>query len=91
MASGRTKKIKPLAIILVVIAIVLVIGGIIYLTVPANDLPGFMPGKPNYTVDSDRTYSKRGIALLILAAISLVGAWYASGLRNASLRSKPPR
>ena len=39
-------RIKPVAIVLVVVAIVLVIIGIIYLTQTANHLPGFIPGKP---------------------------------------------
>jgi hypothetical protein len=85
MASGRMK-VKPLAIILVVIAVLLLIGGIIYLVVAAPDLPGFMPGKPNYKVSSERHYTKRGIALLILSALAFVGAWYASGLRSRAVR-----
>jgi amino acid transporter len=92
-------RIKPVAIILVVVAIVLAIIGIIYLTQTANHLPGFIPGKPgakelklpicnagkkNRPCYTPRHFTKRGIAALGLAVVALVAAWYTSGLRRPS-------
>jgi hypothetical protein len=42
MADTR-KRIKPLGIVLAVVAVILIIVGIIYLTTYVKDLPGFLP------------------------------------------------
>jgi hypothetical protein len=87
---------------LIVIAIILIIIGIVYVTQTADNLPGFIPGKPskaqlrlpecnadksNRPCFTPRHYTKRGIAAFGLAAVSLVGAWYTSGLRRPSRTS----
>lgn len=82
----RKGGIRPLAIVLLLVAIACVVVGVIYLTTPAADLPGFIPGKPDYEVSSDRKYTKRGIAMLGLALVPLIGAWYASGLREKVMK-----
>jgi hypothetical protein len=85
--EARSKSgVKPLAIVLVVIGVLLLAVGIIYLTVSAPNLPGFIPGKPSYKVVHARHYTKRGIAALILAGIAFIGAWYASGMRQRMVR-----
>jgi hypothetical protein len=92
-------RIQPVAIVLIVIAVILIVVGIIYLTQTADNLPGFIPGKPsdaqlqlaecnadktNRPCFTPRHYTKRGIAALGLATIALVGAWYTSGMRRSS-------
>ena len=86
---------NPLAIALVVAAVLLVIVGIIYVTTSSWDLPGFIPGKPGDKViallkrhhRSPRKFTKRGIAAMILAAVALLGAYYAAGLNRRRRRS----
>ncbi len=99
MASSM--RIKPVAIVLVVVALVLFVIGIIYLTVTANHLPSFIPGKPSASVlklhlctatrkkdcYTPRHFTKRGIAAIGLGVVVLVGAWYTSGLRKSSSHS----
>jgi hypothetical protein len=65
-------KIRPLTIGLIVLAAVLVLIGIIYLTRTAADLPAFFPG---HAAHSTRHHVKHGIAALTLAVLALVGAW----------------
>jgi hypothetical protein len=101
---GSSMRIKPVAIVLVVVAIILFILGIIYLTQTTNHLPSFMPGKPsakqlnlpicnagktNRPCFVPRHYTKRGIAAIGLGVVALVGAWYTSGLRKPSAPSAP--
>lgn len=88
--AGRSK-IKPLAVVLVVIGVLLLIVGILYLTLTTPHLPFFLPGKPSDALIHNkhfkaRHYTKRGIAALILAAIAFIGAWYASGSRQRVVR-----
>jgi hypothetical protein len=89
-------RIQPVAIVLVVLAVILVVVGIFYLTQTANHLPSFMPGhtspklpecsarRGNEACFDPRHYTKRGIAAIGLAVILLIGAWYTSGLRTRS-------
>jgi hypothetical protein len=96
--AGETKfksksAIKPLAVILVVIGVVLLAYGIIYLTVTTPHLPFFVPGKPTEKVIHlphfrARHYTKRAIAAFILAGIAFIGAWYASGTRERIMRGR---
>lgn len=87
-------RINPATIVLIVIGVILVIVGIMYLTIPANNLPGFFPGatdpvlpkcggdlQPPLECFRERTYGKRGIAVLLLSVACFVGAWYTSGMR----------
>jgi hypothetical protein len=89
-------RIQPVAIVLVVLAVVFFVVGILYLTQTANHLPSFMPGhtspklpecsagKTTRPCFTPRHYTKRGIAAIGLGVILLVGAWYTSGLRKRS-------
>jgi hypothetical protein len=65
-------KIRPVTIGLLILAAVLVIVGIIYITRPAGDLPAFFPG---HDAHSTHHHVKHGIAALSLAVLALVGAW----------------
>jgi hypothetical protein len=94
-----------LAIVLIVVAVILIVIGIIYFTMYARDLPGFIPGKPsaaqlkldicnadksNQPCFTDRKYTKRGIAAIGLGIVCLVGAYYASGMRKSSDAASDP-
>jgi hypothetical protein len=66
-------RIRPLTILLVLLAIVLIVGAVIYFTTPAADLPGFFPG---HAARSTKPHVKHGLALLTLALLALGGAWF---------------
>jgi amino acid permease len=65
-----------LMIVLGLAALLFVGLSIVYFTTSANNLPSFMPG---HQAGSTRHHTKHGIAMLGLAAASLVGAWMLSG------------
>jgi H+/Cl- antiporter ClcA len=66
-------RIRPLTILLVVLAIALVAGGVVYFTETAHDLPAFFPG---HDVHSTTHHVKYGIALVTLAVLALGAAWF---------------
>jgi hypothetical protein len=66
-----------LCVVLVVVGVALAVLGIIYLTVAAPDLPSFIPGHVA-EARRKRTYNKRGILALVLAAVAFVLAYLAA-------------
>jgi hypothetical protein len=66
-------RIRPLTILLVVLAIALVAGGVVYFTETAHDLPAFFPGHDSH---STTHHIKHGIALVTLAVLALGAAWF---------------
>jgi hypothetical protein len=66
-------RIRPLTILLVVLAIALVLGGVVYFTETAHDLPAFFPG---HDVHSTTHHTKHGLALITLAVLALGAAWF---------------
>ncbi len=68
-SSGRTAS----AAILGVIAVVFIIGGIIYLAEPASSLPGFM----GHIANSSGHHPLRAAGCLIVGVVFAVGAWFA--------------
>lgn len=66
-------RIRPLTILLVVLAIALVVGGVVYFTETAHDLPAFFPG---HDVHSTTHHTKHGLALITLAVLALGAAWF---------------
>jgi H+/Cl- antiporter ClcA len=66
-------RIRPLTILLVVLAIALVAGGVVYFTETAHDLPAFFPG---HDVHSTTHHTKHGLALITLAVLALGAAWF---------------
>jgi H+/Cl- antiporter ClcA len=66
-------RIRPLTILLVVLAIALVAGGVVYFTETAHDLPAFFPG---HDVHSTTHHVKHGLALITLAVLALGAAWF---------------
>jgi len=63
-------------ILCAVLAVVFVVLAIVYVTQTAQDLPGFLPG---HAAGSTKHHTKHGIAMLVLAAFSVAGAWMLSG------------
>ena len=70
------RRISPLSWLLIVVGLLLLVVGIIYLTTAASDLPSFFPGAIDRVVKHKRTYSKRGIAAIVVAAAAFVGVYY---------------
>lgn len=56
-------------ILLLVLGVLAVIGGVVFLTVPAHSLPSFVPG---HIAGSTRHHTKRGIAGVIVGVVLLV-------------------
>jgi hypothetical protein len=76
--------ISPLSIVLVVVGLLLAVVGVIYLVVNAGHLPGFLPGHlsvPTHALRNGRVIrthadTKKGLAVLVAAAITFIAAWY---------------
>jgi hypothetical protein len=66
-------KIRPLTIVLIVVAVVFVGAGIYYFVTPAHNLAAFVPG---HEVHGTKHHVKHGIAMFGLAALALIGAWF---------------
>ena len=71
--SQRRIQIRPLTIVLVIVAIAFVVAAAIYFTTEAKSLPSFFPG---HDTTLTRTHTKHGIAMIGLAVLSLIGAWF---------------
>lgn len=65
--------IRPLTIVCVAVAVLLVLVGIIYVVSTANGLPSFFPG---HAAGSTRHHVKHGLAAFTLAILALIGAWF---------------
>ena len=67
--SGRTVA----AVVLGVIALVFIVAGIVYVTVPASSLPGFM----GHVAHSNGHHPLRAAGCLIVGVVFAIGAWFA--------------
>ena len=85
MTTPRPARYVPLwaSALLGVLAVLFLIGAIIYFTKTAGQLPSFFPG---HQAGSRHHHSKHGIALLVLAVVCLAGIWFGSG----DARLSPP-
>jgi multisubunit Na+/H+ antiporter MnhB subunit len=86
-SSGRTIS----AVILGVIALLFIVVGIIYLTVPAGSLPGFL-GHATTTVHGHKVASTghhplRAAGSLIVGVVFAVGAWFALKYKGKAVTS----
>ncbi len=70
-------RLTPLVVILAVLGVLLLALAVVYLTVTAPHLPGFIPGHVTH-VRRARTYTKRGLAALVLALGAFGLAVYAA-------------
>jgi hypothetical protein len=64
--------IRPLTVLLVLAGLALVAVAIVYFVTPAHSLPSFVPGHET----SNRHHVKHGIAMVGLAVLAWVGAWF---------------
>jgi hypothetical protein len=82
------RRLSPISWVLIVVGLVFLAVGIIYFTVTAPDLPGFIPGHVDRAVHA-RHYTKRGIAAIAVAAVAFVAAFFfATGKRPAPGRGE---
>jgi hypothetical protein len=72
-SSSQRIRIRPLTIALILLAALFVVAGVVYFTTEAKSLPSFFPG---HDVALARKHTKHGIAMIGLAVLSLVGAWF---------------
>ncbi len=73
MPTNTRLHFRPLTAVCLLIAAVCVVIAIVYFSRTADALPGFLPG---HQTGSTRHHTKHGIALLGLAVLSLIGAWF---------------
>jgi hypothetical protein len=66
-------RIRPLTIVLVVVAAGLIAIGIVYLTTTAGHLPSLFPG---HAAHSSHYHVKHALAAFSLAVVALIGAWF---------------
>jgi hypothetical protein len=64
---------------LIVLGLLLVVVAVVYFTRSAGSLPAFFPGHQS---GSSRHHTKHGIAMLALAVLCGVGAWFTTGRRK---------
>ncbi len=76
-------KIRQVTIVLFAVAIVCLVGGVVYFIDTAAHLPGFMPG---HAAHSAQHHVKHGLALLTLAIVAFVGAWLTTAPERPSVR-----
>jgi hypothetical protein len=67
--------IRPLTIVLIVVGVLLLVVALIYLTVPAGSLPGFVPGNE---AGSDHHHTTHALVAAGLGLLALVGAWFST-------------
>jgi len=68
-------QIRPLTWLLLALVVVFVVLAAVYFVTPAKSLPSVLPG---HQAGVTRHHTKHGIAMLGLAVLALVGAWFSS-------------
>jgi hypothetical protein len=71
MHSDERLRVRPLTVILVVVAAACVLAGIVYIQTPANRLPAFLPGHSPRPV---RHQVGDALVMFVLAAAAWLGA-----------------
>ena len=74
-------QVKPLTIALVVLAALFVAAGVVYFTTDAKSLPSFFPGHDAHLATK---HIKHGLAMITLAILSLIGAWFTTAPDKAA-------
>jgi hypothetical protein len=59
--------------LLLAVAVVFVVLAVVYFVTPAKDLPSVLPGHDAAVI---RHHTKHGIAMLGLAVLACIGAWF---------------
>jgi hypothetical protein len=68
-------RIRPLTVLLVLLAGVLVVVSVVYFTKTAGELPSFFPG---HAAHSTKHHVKHGLAVATLALVALGAAWFST-------------
>jgi hypothetical protein len=68
-------KFRPLTVGCLLAATVIVVIGIVYFTKSASALPSFFPG---HQAGSTHHHIKHGIAMIGLACLAVIGAWFST-------------
>ena len=66
-------KVRPLTVLFVAAAVALTVSAIYYFVTPAHSLPVFVPG---HEAHGTNHHIKHGIAMIGLAVVALVAAWF---------------
>jgi hypothetical protein len=74
-------QIRPLTIVLVLLAIAFAVAAAIYFTTDAKSLPSFFPGHDTSLASK---HIKHGLAMVSLAIVSLIAAWFTTKPANAA-------
>jgi amino acid permease len=77
-------RIRPLTVLLLVLVVLLVGVGIVYFTRTAADLPSFFPG---HAARSTKHHVKHGIAVLGVAVVVLIAAWFTTAPTSGSQKN----
>jgi hypothetical protein len=80
-ARTPTTRIRPLTILLIVLAVALFAIAVFYAVTKAESLPSFFPG---HQVGSAHHHIKHALAAAALGVLSLIGAWFSTGPAKAS-------
>ena len=68
-------RIRPVTVLLVLLAGALVVVSVVYFTKSASGLPGFFPG---HAAHSSKHHVKHGLAVATLALLALGAAWFST-------------
>jgi hypothetical protein len=71
--ESRRVVIKPLTIVLIVVAVGFAAIGVMYLATPAGQLPSIVPG---HLAGSHHHHTTHALLMFGLAALALIGAWF---------------
>jgi hypothetical protein len=74
-------KIRPVTVLLLVLAAALVAVGVVYVTSTAGSLPAFFPG---HAAHSMHHHTKHGLAAFGLAVLVVIGAWLTTAPERAT-------
>jgi hypothetical protein len=74
-------RIRPLTVLLVLVAVTLVVVGVVYFMETAAQLPSFFPG---HDAHSTTHHIKHGMAMIMLAVLALGGAWFTTAPERAA-------
>jgi amino acid permease len=80
-STQKRIQIRPLTIVLIVVAIACVVAGAVYLTTAAKSLPAFFPG---HDTALSGKHTKHGLAMFSLAVLALIGAWFTTAPSDRS-------
>jgi len=76
-----TIKFRPLTGLCILAAVVFVIIAIVYFAESASNLPSFFPG---HQAGLARHHVTHGIAMIVLAAVALIAAWFSTAPGSTS-------